>query len=61
MLLGTLGASLSGNLWTDKYTIIAGEGTLEQVRIFNTTSYFNKFLNTKVLSKRFAAKFEERI
>ena len=28
MLLGTLGASLSGNLWTGKYTIAADEGTI---------------------------------
>ena len=43
MLLGTLTASLLGNLWTDKDTIIAGEGTLEQVRIFNTTHPLTNF------------------
>ena len=43
MLLGTLTASLLGNLWTDKDTIIAGEGTLEQVKIFNTTHPLTNF------------------
>ena len=43
MLLGTLTASLLGNLWTDKDTIIAGEGTLEQVRIFSTTHPLTNF------------------
>ena len=54
MFLGTLGASLLGNL-------LAGKGSkaqlelvkeqLELARIFNVTSSFNKFWNTKVLSK----------
>ena len=39
MLLGTLGASLSGNLLKTQ---------LELVRIFNATSSFNKLSNTKV-------------
>ena len=43
MLLGTLGASLLGNLLTDKSTIRAGEGTIRAGRIFNVTSSFNKF------------------
>ena len=43
MLLGTLGASLLGNLLTDKSTIRAGEGTIRAGRIFNATSSFNKF------------------
>ena len=61
MLLGTLGASLLGNLLTGKGTITAGEGVtatsqedkvqLEQARIFNAAWSFNKFWNTKVLSE----------
>ena len=50
MLLGTLGASLLGNLQAGKGTIRAGEeqlklvmALLEQVRIFNAASSFNKF------------------
>ena len=50
MILGTLGASLSGNLLTGKEKIRAGEGRLEQVkvqleqaRIFNAASSFNIF------------------
>ena len=34
MLLGTLGASLSGNLLTGKGTIIAGEGTIRSGQDF---------------------------
>ena len=45
MLLGTLGASLLGNLLTAKNTIRAGE------RAFNATPPFNKFWNKKVSSK----------
>ena len=44
MLLGTLGASLLGNLLT-------GKNKLEKARTFNTASSVNKFINTKVLSK----------
>ena len=49
MLLGTLGASLLGNLWTSKGTIWVGEGTFrggegrQQVRIFNAALFFNNF------------------
>ena len=42
MLLATLDASLLENLLTGKDTTRAGEGTVRQVRIFNTTSYFKK-------------------
>ena len=34
MLLGTLGASLLGNLLTGKYTIRAGEGTIRAGKTF---------------------------
>ena len=51
MLLGTLGASLLRNLFTDKGTIRAGRGRLELVRIFNAASSFNKLRNIKVLSE----------
>ena len=58
MLLGTLGASLLGNLLAGKRTIKAGDeehlelmkALLDQVRIFNVASSFNKFWNTNVLS-----------
>ena len=51
MLLGTLGANLLGNLLTGKGKIKPGDGEhlelmkalLEQVRIFNVVSSFNKF------------------
>ena len=76
MLLGTLGASLIGNLLTGKIAIAmsqgcvwsetlstqpnmsgqgiirAGKAQLECIRIFNAASLFNKFSNTKLLSKR---------
>ena len=42
VLLGILAASLLGNLLTGKRTI----------RILNAVSFFNKFWNTKVLSKQ---------
>ena len=74
MLLGTLGASLLGNLLTVKgaietsqgqgtirageETFRAGGGLLGQVRIFKAAWFFNKFWNTKVLSKWRAAKIE---
>ena len=63
MLLGTLGASLLGNLLTGKRsiatsqdwgTIRAAEGTIragKETKIFNAALSFNKFWNTKVLSK----------
>ena len=58
MFLGTLGASLLGNLLTGKGKIRAvksqleqAKAQLEQVRIFNAASSSNKFSNTKVLSK----------
>ena len=41
ILLGTLCASLLGNLLTDKGIIRAGEDRLEQVRYFNAASSFN--------------------
>ena len=43
MLLGTLGASLLGNLLTGQDTIRAGEGTFRACEgtIFNATSSFN--------------------
>ena len=50
MLLGTLATSLLGNLFTGKGAIATSQGQLEQViaqleqiRIFNATSSFNKF------------------
>ena len=54
MLLGTLGASLLGNLLTGKGTVRAGEGTVRagegiKKKSFNATSSFNKFSNEKVL------------
>ena len=63
MFLGTLGASLLpsviGNIFAGKGVTRAGEGVtvkdkvqLELGRIFNGASSFNKFWNTKVLSKR---------
>ena len=50
--LGTLGTSLLQSLLIDKGSIRA--------TIFNAASFFNKIQNTKVLSKRCAAKFEEQ-
>ena len=50
MLLGTLGSSLLGNLLTSKSKLEQVKAQLELVRIFNATSSFNKFSNTKVLS-----------
>ena len=44
LLLGTLGASLLGNLLTGKGTIRAGDGTIRAGQIFNVASCFNKFL-----------------
>ena len=41
MLLGTLGASLLGNLLTGKGTVRAGEGIIK--KSFNATTFFNKF------------------
>ena len=48
MLLGTLGASLLGNLLTGKGTVRAGEGTVRAgegilKKSFNTAPSFNKF------------------
>ena len=66
ILLGTIGAILFANLLTDKDTIRTSEGAikcldevqlelvkeqLELFKIFNAASSFNKFWNTKVLSK----------
>ena len=60
ILLGTLGASLLGNLLTGKGVMTAAEGAietserwgtnLELVRTFDAASFFNKSWNTKVLS-----------
>ena len=44
LLLGTLGASLLGNLLTGKGTIRAGDGTIRAGQIFNVASCFKKFL-----------------
>ena len=52
MLLGTLGASLLGNPLTAKGIMRAGERIIKADQIFNATSLFNKFGNTKLLSKR---------
>ena len=59
MLLGTLGASLLGNLLTGKGILRAGSGNNKGkgiVRagtgkngIFNATSFFKKLLNTEIL------------
>ena len=43
ILLGTLGASLLGNLLTSKGTLRAGEGTIRAGQDFNVTSSFNNF------------------
>ena len=41
ILLGTLGASLLGNLLPGKFTIIEVKARLELVMIFNAVSSFN--------------------
>ena len=60
MLLGTLGASLLGDLLAGKTKLeqpkerwqrVEDEVQSELARTFNTASSFNKFWNTKVLSK----------
>ena len=51
MLLGTLDASLLGNLLTGKSTIRAGEGTIRAGQEFWCYLILNKFWNTKILSK----------
>ena len=60
MLLGTLGASLSGNLLSGKGIVRAGSGNkkgkgivmeIKKNGIFKAASPFNKLWNTKVLSK----------
>ena len=53
MFLGTLGASWSENLLTNKRTTRAGEGRpgLEQANIFKSGSSFNKFWKTKGIIK----------
>ena len=51
MLLGTLAVSLLGNLLTGKGTIRTGEGTIRAGQDFTAVTSFNKFWNTKVLSK----------
>ena len=43
MLLGTLGASLLGNLLTEKGTIRAGEGIVKKKKSFNSPTSFKKF------------------
>ena len=52
MLLGTLSVSLLGNLLKGEHSVRAGEDTMRADRVFGATSSFNKFRNTKVLSKR---------
>ena len=62
MLLGTLGASLLGNILAGKGIVRAGSGNkkekelqellLENNGIFNAASSFNKLGNTKVLEKQ---------
>ena len=62
MLLGTLGASLLGNIFAGKGIVRAGSGNkkekelqellLENNGIFNAASSFNKLGNTKVLEKQ---------
>ena len=45
MLLGTLGASLLGNLLTGKAIVSAGEGSKKKAKFFVTISSFNKHRN----------------
>ena len=52
MLLGKLGASLWANHLTSKRVMSAGQGTIRAGQVFNLSSSFNKFWNTKLLSKR---------
>ena len=54
MLLGTLGASLLGNLLSGKGIVRAGSGNekgkgILRAGIFNAASSFNKLWNAKVL------------
>ena len=49
MLLGTLGASLLGNILTGKGTIKAVERTIRAGQDFNATSSFKKILNTSII------------
>ena len=51
MLLGTLGASLLGNMLASKGVMRADEDMIRAGQDFNTASSF-KFPNTKVLSER---------
>ena len=51
MLLGTSGASLLENLLKGKTQLELVKMQLELVRIFHVASSFNKFWDTKVLSK----------
>ena len=51
MLLGTLGAILLGDLLTGKEQLELVNAWLEQAKTFNAATSFNKFWNTKVLSK----------
>ena len=50
ILLGTLGASLSGNLLTGKNTNRESKDKIKAGQEFNATSSLNKFWNKKVLS-----------
>ena len=52
VLLGTLAASLLGNLLTGYGTLRAGEGTIRAGQNLNMATSFNYFWNTKVLCKR---------
>ena len=51
MLLGTLGASLLGNLWTEKRSIGAGESTIRAGQDFWCSSWFSKIWNTNISPK----------
>ena len=53
MLLGTLVASLLGNLLSGKGIVRAGYGSKMEIKwILNAASSVNKLWNNKILSKR---------
>ena len=49
MLLGTSSTTLLGNLWKVKVQLEQVEALLQQVKVFNAASSFNKFWNVKVI------------
>ena len=51
MLFGILVYSLIGSALTGRGVRRGGEGTIKAGQTFNATSSFNKFWNTKLLSK----------